>query len=283
MPTFESGVSDELNDYLPFRNEAVSLEFSNLTKNTDYAEAAFEFVLSLEGTSNVRCFPFTLLNSAKQITDLFIRNYNPPTIQVVSQFIDRIRENHPTLQLTSKQVDRLAKYFGEIETSHQERMRSNPPEYPINDVWRSMLGESVFKLMLYQSELNAFSSVYFAYERYYKHCIKTKWPGNYSHLKEYGKSLRLHNEETWKRCWEQRDVNVARLARTAIVHNGGKETDDLRSLKGKNAHPFEISSTGQLIIGPKHTTALYHICMERATLLTKSILAPARQTGPSDS
>ena len=276
MHTFESGVSDQLNDYLPFRKEELSLELSGLTKNTDYAGAAFEFLISLEGASNVRSFPFTLVNSTKSITDIFIQNYNPPTLEVVTQFIMGIRENHPTLGLTLKQVKRLAKYFGEMQTAHRERMESNPPEYPIQEVWESLVVESVFKLMLYQSEMNAFSAVYFAYERYYKNCIERKWPRDYRDLKEYGKSLRGHDDEAWKKCWEHRDVNIARLARSAIVHNGGKETDKLKALTGANTHPFEVSSSGQLIIGAKHTTALYNICMDRAIVFTRSILSPPK-------
>ena len=76
-------------------------------------------------------------------------------------------------------------------------------------------------------------------------------------------------------CWSAAAVNVARLARHAIVHNGGRETSDL----ARTPHSLTVTD-GYLQIMAPDTAALYGELKARVgQLVTTALSLPQFSSG----
>jgi hypothetical protein len=81
---------------------------------------------------------------------------------------------------------------------------------------------------------------------------------------EFGK---IFTSELRDYCFDG-EINVARLVRNALAHNGGRETEELR----KEKHQYHIEG-GEIQIIPSNTTALFNLLKERATKVVTEAVA----------
>ena len=78
-----------------------------------------------------------------------------------------------------------------------------------------------------------------------------------------------------KRCWLDDPVAIARLARHALSHAGGRETDELRDYRPR--HGFDIEG-GELQVKATDTRQLFDHLKERAyVLVAKAVTIPSFQ------
>ena len=75
-------------------------------------------------------------------------------------------------------------------------------------------------------------------------------------------------------CWDDVDVNLARTARNALVHNGGRVTNEFtEALKAAKCPP--VVDDGEIQIMAPDTSSLFHLLKDRATqLIAAALLHP---------
>jgi hypothetical protein len=75
-------------------------------------------------------------------------------------------------------------------------------------------------------------------------------------------------------CWSDPKINVARLTRHALVHNGGRLTSDLKKLNhGLKLHGEDIQ------IFPAFTKSLYELLKDRVTKFLSDPDGPLAKAG----
>jgi len=114
------------------------------------------------------------------------------------------------------------------------------------------------------SEVNAYSSVYFAYENFLIRSVKVVTGLASLRTPELrGKLQKLVGNDIASQCWVNHSVEKARLIRHAIVHNGRKIT---RELEGYRAEL--VLENDEIVIMASQTTELYNLLKERVFIIS---------------
>lgn len=128
-------------------------------------------------------------------------------------------------------------------------------ELPPKFVWDHFIDNKDFQMSLWGSQCQAFSAVYFPYENFLVQCVR-RASGSQKHYPNC-KAIEDAYKETFSEQFAKRFVmddaiHEARLVRNAIVHNGGVETEKLRSI----THRYRIEGK-QIQIMPEHIKELF--------------------------
>ena len=242
----------------------------DLTDTTILEKPALELAASWKGISNARRMPWLMMMCLKDYYESMVNSYEPTPLTVISKLIDRVEkriEKH-SLSFISSDRQALVKEFQDIEAELAQGLQQNRIQYNIQKLWREFIGAEdsaedsaeEFVISLWMSEVQAYSSVYFAYEILLISCVKLLTDQN---------RLRTHHLETalqeftgsntlWEFCWNHKPVEKARLVRSAIVHNGRKLITDLE--KYRDDLTLEDD---EIVILPYDTNELYTELRER--------------------
>jgi len=136
-------------------------------------------------------------------------------------------------------------------------------------LWQSLASTEMFHASLWSSERNYYGSLYYSYEWFLRECVRTKL-GQPRYQMTRAENFKKDFESCFGKsitqaCWTDQQINIARLTRHALVHNGGRITDKL----GKQPHPFRVESE-ELQIAATHSTELYNLLKDRALELAKA-------------
>ena len=110
------------------------------------------------------------------------------------------------------------------------------------------------------SKINAYSSIYFAYEIFLINSMKSI--SNVSNLRtdKLPRELKEYfSKDLAYTCWFEKDIELPRLIRHAIVHNGRKITQDLQKYESELVLEEE-----EIVIFPYHTTNLFNTLKTKA-------------------
>src|SRR5262249_32508361 len=109
------------------------------------------------------------------------------------------------------------------------------PEMPIEPIWAHFLEQDAFAMSVWSSQWVSYVAFYNAYEAFIVDCLKVGT--GLSSLrstdkKAFNEALRTGlGRDISGPCWSHHEINIARLVRHALSHNGGRETDDLKKQK----------------------------------------------------
>lgn len=273
--TQKSGFDTRLESYAPFYDETWNDEFMKLVIGTELASAAFDMARSWRAASDARSLPWlmarcfdafisSIITTSEPLERVFIR-------EVATRLIRRLQDTGEKVR--PMLVHKIEEACADSEAQAQramERARDNQRQL-IQSTWNINIQQDDVKRSLWSSERTNYCSLYYNYEFFLGECVRIKKrldryrvvPGQFKDDFEaaFGTSL-------LEQCWSDRDVNLARLARHAIVHAGGRETNELRSQK----HPFEVQGKEIQIFAPE-TTTLYGLLKERVILIANTAVA----------
>lgn len=145
----------------------------------------------------------------------------------------------------------------------------------LQEIWAAYQNEYEFDMALWMSEISAYCAIYFAYEIFLINSIKVA-----NGLISLRTNMLPHEIErllgsTVKvQCWEDEPIEIARLVRHAVAHNGRKLTTDLSKYKSK------ICLEGnEVVIMARDTTKLFNLLKQRVKLFaTEAIKHPLWNT-----
>jgi len=113
-------------------------------------------------------------------------------------------------------------------------------DYPIEPIWADFMKETPFRLSLWGSQRVAYVAFYNAYEAFLVDCLKVG--KGVSRLRstvktDFNDALRTAlSKDITVPCWSHHEINIPRLVRHALSHNGGRVTEDLN----KQKHGIEL-------------------------------------------
>jgi hypothetical protein len=137
------------------------------------------------------------------------------------------------------------------------------------DVWGDLIKQRAFCTSLWSSERMCYSALYYAYEWFLTACVGIKrsepdyrWFQAAVFRRDFESAF---GAVLAKDCLDDEEILIARHARNAFAHRGGRIDDKLGALP----HTFEID--GDVIqVNALHTSSLYQKLRTRATQLAQT-------------
>ena len=141
----------------------------------------------------------------------------------------------------------------------------------LEETWNDYVNTNVYKLSLWGSQRICYVAIYNAYENYLVRCVKaacglSKCRSSQEHFKDHLKNA--YGKDLLKQCWTCDDINIARVARHALSHAGGRITDDVKNLK---FHPFK-EMDGRINVTPFVTKGLLTVLKDATYALAERSL-----------
>lgn len=196
-----------------------------------------DLVLSWRCASYTAQLPASLIR-AIHAAGLGRKSFVSPDSSIVA-YSDRIIEKL-TLRVPDLIENRLlrAKVMKELVTlaaEFRDHAATLKHEYPIEPIWAQFMEDVAFRISLWASQRVAYVAFYNAYEAFIVDCLKVVT--GLSSLRSTDKKVFNEALRTGMRsdvssaCWSHHEINIARLIRHALSHNGGRETEDLKRQK----------------------------------------------------
>jgi hypothetical protein len=149
------------------------------------------------------------------------------TDKIIAELSQKVPEFFENGSLRARVTEALATITDEF----RERTTKVREDFPIEPMWKDFLQEIAFKLSLWSSQRVTFVAFYNAYEVFLVDCLKvaTGATSLRTPMEEFRVGLRTaFRRNVADPCWFHREINLARLVRHALIHNGGRLTEDLK-------------------------------------------------------
>jgi len=165
--------------------------------------------------------------------------------QIIAKLAGRVPELFENSKLRARCVAELVT----ISAEFRDRAEAVKNEITIEPVWTEFMNDVAFRISLWASQRVAFLAFYNAYEAFIVDCLKIGTET--SKLQSIDKApfyAALRNgltKDISTPCWFHSEINIARLVRHALSHNGGRETAKLK----EQHHQIEVID-GELQIVP---------------------------------
>ena len=269
-PTKNIRVDDDLDEYKGFFDHHWSDDFLETVRPTKLCPVGFDLLASWKGTSEARRFPWLMINAVGAAVEGSLQFATPLSSQILNELLDRIttglERNH--LSLSGDDREALCTEIRSIEAEISHRVKTKPVRLDPRELWTHFLQSQGISLSLLMSEVNAYAAVYFAYENYLIRSVKVCTAVKSIWTRGLPKRLNeLLGEKVAETCWSAKKIDLARLIRHSIVHNGRKLTDDLEKYRRELTLEDD-----EIVIMAHHTTELYTLLKERALLFTTEMV-----------
>jgi hypothetical protein len=129
----------------------------------------------------------------------------------------------------------------------------------LQKIWLEYQQVDEFKMALWMSEISAYCAVYFAYEVFLINSVKAATSLPSLRTKQLPDEIeKLLGSSVSALCWKDEPIELARLIRHAVAHNGRKLTQNLTKYK----HKLFLEGN-EIVIMARDTTDLYNLLKER--------------------
>lgn len=182
--------------------------------------------------------------------------------------------------LRSRLMASLVTITGEL----RDRTAKVKAEFPIEPIWAQFMNDTAFRLSLWSSQRLAFVAFYNAYEVFIVDCVKvaTGLTSLRTQAEEFRKGLRsAFTKDIADTCWFNSELNIARLVRHALTHNGGRQTEDLK----KHKHAIKLIGEDLQIVPEDNHRMLRHLRKSVDSVIAvaqgdRKFIAPAAHLPP---
>ncbi len=271
----ETYIQPELEVYQGFFDAKWASEFTCVLKDTKLADTGNDFVRLWEAASSARALPYVMTRSLQVVrgvgfderereTDLAMRFIKDRLVKYVNTSEEEIT---PPLQKKIEQtIDHLRTEYSQYAEYMKEKLRGT------HDHWERLVSIEEFRKSVWSSERMCYGAIYYAYEWFLLQCIRIhsgELERSVIGAKSFGKELRkIFSQELMHECWTDRPIEIARLTRNALVHNGGRVNATLEKLP----HGFNVDND-DLRIEATDTTDLYKLLSYRALKIAKAAVS----------
>jgi hypothetical protein len=143
-------------------------------------------------------------------------------------------------------------------------------------MWQSFLGNSEFRFALVGSQRLCYGAIYYAYEDFLARCVglarkepEYRMPRRPQFQKDFTAAF---DATVCDQCWDHPVVNLARVTRHALVHNGCRVTDEFKEAVKAAKYLFVVEDDEIQIMAPD-TSTLFRLLKDRAALVISAALS----------
>lgn len=251
-------------------------------KNTPFEDAVNGLVMAWRSTNGAHILPWLMVESLKRYAqgemDGNFRYRASYLDQVIKGVVDKI-EGLMQYSLKFDQRRALKRAVKKIEEdAHQAiKIAREQVQFDVDGYWAFLVDASEFQFSILGIQRINYGSLFFAYEDFLANVIRTKEP-TYSSKKDPIKDAfaRHFGDKLRDYCWTHDEVELARLVRNALAHNGGRFGKDLEKCGTRftdvtgmdkallRGDQFNIVD-GKIQITPDNTKYLFGMLKERVS------------------
>lgn len=275
-PIGEIHIDTDLSAYEGFFDRSWAEKALSVVTNTKLEHQMENLCITWKGISHARRLPWLMMYGLQvqqeHSNDLSIAF----PLQVIDLFIQRlshiIEKRHVSLSPRTQKIlrEELKNVQDELIKDHHQRNSTEVAGH-IKQLWPDFAQLPELAFGLWMSEVNAYTTVYFAYETFLIDSIKVVYPNEQylrvQQLKDFFR--RTNNEHLQRNYWAHKPIEKARLIRHAVSHNGRKLTSELES-KFKNE--LTVTTNKEIVIKARDTTQLYQMLKDKAAGFSEEMI-----------
>ena len=262
-------IDPKYDSYQSFFDHTWAQGIDQLAAGTPLELVVFDLCAAWKSAANTHRLPWLMF----QLFQSFARKFLEARESIGSLYLGALNERLTTEMSGLRHMQR--RQLGEALQRIYEEVRNKPDkvvgEFVLEKLWDRIVPEFEFSASLWASQRLCFGAIYYAYEdflvRTYR-VIAVDPDYRIRNAKQFGDDFAKAFTNGLRDYCFAGDVNVARMVRNSIAHNGGRETEELR----KEKHPYRVES-GEIQIVPSNTTSLFELLKERATKVVAEVVS----------
>ncbi len=285
-------IEPNLASYEQFFDHAWCKRIFELVKSSPLQHAIDTLMVAWRSTNGVHMLPWLLIQSLRAFANgeyrggLGFRAGYSGT--VVKGICDKIEARMPKLNFEQRMA--LGRAVTGIEEDAFVAFRAAEPqakldvERYIEQYWESITNNSEFMFSILGSQRINYGSLFFAYEDFLANTIRTKDPSYSSRNNPIKDAFAAYfGAPLNEYCWNHDEVNVARLVRNALAHNGGRFASPLNKYKARFVNatgtlpPLLLGDVFYIVddkiqITPCNTKYLFGLLKDRVTRIVDELV-----------
>lgn len=252
------------------RVHALALPASKLS------ELVFDVVLDWRAVAYAVSLPAMLPEQVKGYHDSFVNNgeVNTSLLRLADGICSKLEQRIPELTSDPVLIRRLRAEVVDFGSEMSKRSGFEI-ELPLDELWEDYIKLPAFFLGLWGSQRIGYVSIYNAYDNFVVEMVSVAMSRTQCRSSDRdfsGLFAQAFGESLKEKCWTSGKLNVARAARHALSHAGGRVTKQLADLRP--GHDFIIENE-RIQITPDKTKQLYELLKECVYLLAeKAVTMP---------
>lgn len=269
-PTISIRIEDDLSLYRPFFDHPWAERITHLAAGTKLAEPVFTLSVNWRAAANTCAMPWLTCESSRRQWADFLQRQQPFARRITEAVVERVGGTMGNSLSKAKQK-KLAQVVQQLG-GEVHRQADEARHFDAEAVWKVLLETPEFQLAVWGSQRLGYASIYHAYEHFVRECI-ARVSGNPDYRGHRIRALvrdagRLFGPQMARDCLAAPQVINARLVRNTLVHNGGRETPQLRSLP----HGLVVEG-GVIQVMASDTRELFDLLKGRAYKLVRKAVA----------
>lgn len=236
----------------------------------------FDLMMEWRAAAYTVSLPLSILEHVKEYHDGFVTtgDVNTTLLRLAALVLAKLSHDMPDLSADPPLVRRLRARIVDLGAQLEEARDVAQFEFPMDETWRSYIEHPVYQLSLWGSQRICYVSIYNSYENFLTQCVRIA--RSLDRCRTSDKEFKSHlvaafGEHLRDTCWTTSELHIARLARHALSHAGGRITDDL----AQQRHAFVVCDS-RIQVTPENTKALFATLKNAVhSLAEKAITLPA--------
>jgi hypothetical protein len=243
------------------------------TVGTVLYQPVFDLAAAWRYTGNVHFLPWLLATVVQHATEMNVNKTKPFGKTYVSVVHRRLVKQMGS-SLRKAQQQRMQK---ELDSIYEDVKGIGvvPKKLMPDMMWQKFLQNSEFQFALVGSQRLCYAAVYYSYEDFLTRCVglartepEYRMPRRSQFQKDFTGAF---DAALCAQCWTDKKVNLARVTRHALVHNGCRVTDEFNKALKAAKCPLVVDD-GEIQIMAPDTSSLFHLLKDRATQLITAAL-----------
>lgn len=260
-----------IEEYRNFFNDDWGERIVALTERAPkLSEIAFDILMEWRAAAYTVSLPVTIIEHMKAYHDTFVTTgeINTTLLRLVDLVSARLAVRIPSLTGDPALIRQIQHEVVNIGAELEDARSRAALLFPLDDTWRSYLDNPVYQLSLWGSQRIGYVSIYNSYDNYLARVVAVAL--GLDTCRTSDRDFKSQLEQAFgsallEKCWTSNDINIARLARHALSHAGGRETAQL----GKQKHGFVLRD-GRIQVTPEKTKALFALLQDSVYALAEA-------------
>lgn len=283
-------IDENVESYKQFFDHKWCLSMFEKAEGTKIEQAVDDLMISWRSADGAHRMPWLMTHSLQSFAvgdtsaNLKARkSYSETMVEKMAQrLVQRMRGKLKVTQLADlhQALRKIEKETAEIVKQARKRVAFDVEKY-----WDFTVKETEFHFAILGTQHMGYCALIFAYEDFLANVIRSVQPDYNSRTEEIKIAFERHfGEALADDCWIGEDVDLARLVRNDVVHNGrrkGKRLDkynarfvDAPEFERPALHPnLFILVKGKIQITPCNTRYLFGVLRDRATKIVDHVLS----------
>jgi hypothetical protein len=263
-------VDQRLDSYKSFFDHAWAEHVMQLSSGKAVSQPVFDLCAMWRAVANTHVMPWLMMQQFEAFAKGMVESHDP----FGRKWVTAMRANLVAEmgdKLNNMGRKKLQAALDKVDTRIRTALDEHTLDFDLDKMWSEQLKNYEMQFVLWGSQRLCYGAVYYAYEDFLTRCVALaksepdyRMPRRNEFTRDVGDAF---GEQVRNRVWCDPVVNAARLVRHALVHNGGRITDELLTA----THGLEVVE-GELQIMAPDTSTLSTELKDRVTYLVDAIV-----------